>query len=423
MRLVCCVHAASGILQRNVTEFFMPVMRRLLSVFVLPAALASASVSAAVVEGFYRVELPQSEDKSRDEVIREGAEVMLIRLAGNGAATNAAAFSRALDDPRSLMRRIANTDQGTVAMEFEPSLLREVLASAGSPMLGRNRPGVLIWAVNAQPLGDELIGQDSQWAEVLRQAAAHRAVPVSFPLGDLEDRGRVSESAIREADDDALARASERYASEGILAIAATSNENETVLDWSFWLNQKEYSGEAQAEDAGVAADALMQAVAAAIFEQYAVSARASELTRWTIVVNEVDTLDEFAGIQRMIQQLGVNSSPQLLSVNGDQVTFRLAFPDDQAQLERMLALDHRMQRTEAPIEPVGEPMAEPASQADAGQPGIEPVPAESASHGMLGDADTAQPNTEPERLETSDANPATTVAKPDPNTIYYRWR
>ncbi|UAW97539.1 DUF2066 domain-containing protein [Halopseudomonas nanhaiensis] len=395
----------------------MPVMRHLLSVFLLPAALASTCVSAAVVEGFYRVELPQDEEKGRDEVIREGVQVMLTRLAGERVERNAASFSRALDDPRSLMRRIANTERGTVTMDFEPAVLREVLSSGGSPMLGRNRPGVLVWAVDAQSLGDEMVGQDSQWADVLRRAAEHRAVPLSFPLADLEDRGRVSESSIRQADDDALASASERYAPEGILAVGARSDDNETELSWTFWLNQQEYSGAEKAEDPAVAADNLMKAVAAAIFDQYAVAASGSELSRWTIVVDEVGTLAEFAGIQRMIQQLGANSSPQLLSVEGDKVTFRLAFPDDEAQLERMLALDHRMQRTEAPpVEP--EPPAEPAPLPDieemAPEGDVEVTePAQATSDDPL-----AQP-----QADLPDASPAPSRPQPDPNTLYYRWR
>ena len=412
--------AASGIVQRNLTELFMPLMRRLLSVFLLPVALVSTSVPAAVVEGFYRVELPQSEDRSREDVIREGAEVMLTRLAGERVERGSGPVSDALDEPRSLMRRIANTEQGTVAMEFEPALLRELLARAGLPMLGRNRPGVLVWAVQEQPLGDELVGQGSEWAELLRRAAEHRAVPVSFPLGDLEDRGRVSEAAIRERDDDALAGASERYAPEGVLAVGASTDGDETELDWSFWLNQREYSGEASAEDAAAAADTMMKAVAAAIFEQYAVSASSGELTGWTIVVNEVDTLEEFAGIQRMIQQLGANSSPQLLSVAGDQVTFRLAFPDDEAQLERMLALDHRMQRTEPPV-------IDPSSDA---QPGVdealaEPVPAEAEPVQAAAETEPSQQDVAPKPLEATEPASADvdTAAEPDPNTLYYRWR
>ncbi len=427
MRLVCCFQAAPGIMQRNLTEPSMPVMRRLLSVLLLPAALVSTSVSAAVVESFYRVEVPQTEEQSRDEIIRQGAEVMLTRLAGERLDRNAAPFARALSDPRSLMRRIANTEQGTVAMEFEPALLREVLATAGSPMLGRNRPGVLVWAVDAQSLGDELVGQGSRWADILRRAAAHRAVPVSFPLGDLEDRGRVSEAAIREAEDDVLAEASERYGPEGILAIGARTTEDEAQLNWTLWLNQQEYSGEVRAADPQAAADELMQAVAGRIFEQYAVPAASdSELTRWTVVVNEVDTLEEFAAIQRMIQQLGAHSAPQLLAVDGDQVTFQLAFPQDEAQLERMLALEHRMRRTEPPA-------PEPVSESESS--------VESASHmtgeaAVAGEADTLEPpstaavadNASQEaaatdRVPTEQADPQAAIAEPDPHTLYYRWR
>lgn len=387
----------------------MPVMRRVLSVLVLPAVLASTSVLAAAVEGFYRVEIPQAEDMARDDIIREGARVMFERLAGDDVNLQSGAIGQAMQDPRSLMRRIANTDQGTVAMEFEPALLRDVLASAGSPMLGRNRPGVLVWAVDAQPLGDELVAQGSRWAETLRRAAEYRGVPVSFPLGDLEDRGRVSEDSIRKAEDDSLAAASERYAPEGVLAIGANSDDEQARLAWTFWLNQREYTGKIEAADPQAAADELMQGVASAIFEQYSIPAASdSELDRWTVVVNEVETLDEFAGVQRMIQQLGARSAPQLLSVAGDQVTFELAFPGDEAQLERMLGLDHRMQRSSAPI-----PQREPEQPAAVAQPASSDQPA-----GL----DGAVSNPPGEGVDQPLQTPAA-VAEPAPNTLFYRWR
>lgn len=413
----------------------MPVMRRVLSALVLPAVLASTSVLAAAVDGFYRVEIPQAEDVARDEVIREGARVMFERLAGEEVDLTSGVIGQAMQDPRSLMRRIANTDQGTIAMEFEPALLRDVLANAGSPMLGRNRPGVLVWAVDAQPLGDELVAQGSSWAETLRRAAQYRAVPVSFPLGDLEDRGRVSEASIRKADDDSLSAASERYAPEGVLAIGANADDEQAKLNWTFWLNQREYSGKVEAADPQKAADELMQDVASAIFEQYSIPAASdSDQNRWTIVVNEVETLDEFAGVQRMVQQLGARSAPQLLSVAGDQVTFELAFPGDEAQLERMLGLDHRMQRSSAPPPAPEQPAAAPASEpaltpaqgpesTDATEPGVDAqaVPPSDSSDQSAGVGIT-EPSPQGEGANGVARLPEP-VTQPAPNTLYYRWR
>lgn len=407
----------------------MPVMRRVLSVLALPAVLASTPVLAAAVEGFYRVEIPQTEDVERDQVIREGARVMFERLAGDEVDLTSGAIGQAMQDPRSLMRRIANTDQGTVAMEFEPALLRDVLASAGSPMLGRNRPGVLVWAVEAQALGDELVAQGSDWAETLRRAAQYRGVPVSFPLGDLEDRGRVSETNIRKAEGDALAAASERYAPEGVLAIGANADDEQATLSWSFWLNQREYAGKVEGADPQAAADQLMQGVASAIFEQYAIPAVSdSEQYRWTIVVNEVQTLDEFAGVQRMIQQLGARSAPQLLSVAGDQVTFELAFPGDEAQLERMLGLDHRMQRSSAPPPPPVLPAAPSATMTGPGasasaEPGVSPGVVDQPAGAEQPADGSAVVSTAGGEGSSEPAQLPATVTQPAPNTLYYRWQ
>lgn len=194
-----------------------PVVFALLSVM----ALLPLSLSAAVLEGLYRVEHPQLEEESREEALRRAAEVMLRRIAGDDVNMSRGPVAEALKDPRTLMRRIGGAEGGQVNVEFEPAVLRELMASAGQPMLGRNRPGVLVWAVEARTLGDELIGQGTAKGEVLKAAAAYRGVALTFPMGDLEDRSSISESDVRERQRSTLIEASQRYEAEGTLALSS----------------------------------------------------------------------------------------------------------------------------------------------------------------------------------------------------------
>jgi uncharacterized protein len=374
----------------------MPSPRPLLYLLLSCVLLAPLHASAAVLEGLYRIDQPQREGESRDEALRRATEVMLQRVAGENVDLSRGPLAEALKSPRDLMRRIGGSDGGRVDVEFEPAALRDLLASARLPMLGRIRPAVVLWGVEAQTLGDELIGQGSALGEHLLVAAAHRGVALAFPLGDLEDRGLISESEIRGRDREALTRASERYSAEGALALTVESQGDEVRMQWGLWLNDREHSGRVAEADPAEAADALMRAVAKAVFEQYAVPVVPSDqLTTWQLVVQDINAIEDYASLQRLLQQLGAQSAPELLSVEDDRVRVQIAYPGDQDQLERMLGLGQRLVPMPAPAAATVE----------------EPVLTEPDELGD--DAPQVAPS----------AEMASAPGRPEPNTLYYRWR
>ncbi|WP_339650937.1 DUF2066 domain-containing protein [Halopseudomonas pelagia] len=370
----------------------------LLLALLLPAAVAQA----AVVQGFYRVELPVAEGQARDEVMREALEVMLTRLGGADALSQRGRFDQALADPRSLMQRIGSVEDGGIEVEFEPAQLRELMSAARQSMLGPTRPGVMLWAVEQGALGDEFLASSSSWADTLNQAARHRAVALSFPLSDLQDRAAVNEEAIVSADQATLVKATERYEATAALALHITEQSAGWKLDWNLWLDGEGGKGSISAETREQAADELMLRVANQVFSQYAVPAASADgLNNWVIVVDNVEGLDAFAGLQRILQQLGSQVAPQLLAINGSQVRLKFDFSGSEAQLERLLALDQRLIRSQPPAP---EPVVAAASPAALDEPLVlEPGITEGPAPEMPA--------------------PVEPVAEPAANTLYFRWR
>lgn len=380
----------------------------LLLALLLPAAVAQA----AVVQDFYRVELPVAEGQPRDEVMREALEVMLARLGGGDVLSERGRFDAALKDPRSLMQRMGSSDDGGIDVEFEPAQLRDLMSAAGRPMLGPTRPGVMLWAVEQNALGDEFLASGGAWAETLNQAARHRAVALSFPLNDLQDRAEVSEAVIVSADQATLVAATERYEATAALALYITEQSSGWKLDWHLYLDGEADKGSVSAETPEQAADELMQQVANEVFEQYAVpAAQSGDLDNWIIVVDNVEGLNAFAGLQRILQQLGSQVAPQLLAINGSQVRLKFDFSGSEAQLVRLLALDQRLIKSEPPApEPEPEPVA-PQTPASLDAPlGAEPL--------------EQQPlGVEPDAVDSPAADVPAPAAEPAPNTLYFRWR
>jgi hypothetical protein len=316
----------------------------LLAVLLMPNAL-----QAAVLENFYRIDMAGAPDQTRDQAMSAAFELMLVRQAGSAGAESQA-LETARQDPKAFMRRIAGAEAGGVRIEFESATLRGLLTDAGLPMLGPNRPTVMLWAVEKGVLGTDHLSQGSDWVTILNDAASRRAVALSLPLVDLEDRSLVAVENVSQANEQVLKQASKRYDASAVLALTIEGDADAPVLNWHWWLNDQMDSGRITAQSPAAVADQLMLAVADRVFEQYAVAPAASaEGSDWEVVVDGIDSVDEFAGLQRTLQQLGSKNPPQVLSVDGDQVRLALDFSGTEVQLERLLALDQRMRRMPAP--------------------------------------------------------------------------
>jgi len=382
---------------------FRPLLFTLL--FVLP--LMS---SAAVLEALYQVDVPPAEGAQQAVQLDTATRVMLQRLAGSELDFDKGPLAAVMAEPSSVTRRIGALDEaGGMQVEFDPLLLRDALAKADVPMLGRNRPGILVWAVQSTALGDDFLLPGSEMGQALRDAARYRGVALMQPLADLQDRTSVTETDVLKAEKSVLQEASERYSSEGMLALQVNQQESVWALQWTVWLNDKEATGKAQSEDPREAADQLMQALADAVFAQYAVtSVPGDQVTGWRLHIRGVNGLDQFSRLQRMLQQMGTQSVPQLVSMRGDEVIFTFDFPGDEAQLQRMLMLDQRLVPVEPPAEPTPAVVASgPETAVDPGDTVAAVTPANASADPVPAAADTVVP-----------AAPQDTR-----KSLYYRWR
>lgn len=387
--------------------------------------LASAHASAAVLDNLYQVQLPPQEGQGRDEALRTATVIMLQRLAGSDLSLKSGSIADALKTPQELVTRMGTGEAGQQRFQFEPDALSRVLRQAGQPVLGPNRPGILLWAVEAGELGDRMLSPVAPRALLLQQAAQHRGVALSFPLSDLEDMALVDEAVIRQASADPLLEAGQRYPAEGTLALVIGGTDEAAELNWTLWLNDVQKSGRIKGT-AEQATDELMQQLANRVFEQYAIPAAAGEHSEWRLHVEGVDGVAAYSGLMGMLRRLGTQQQPRMLEIDGDRVLLQIGFPGSEEQLERMLGLDMRLQRVAEP-EPVIEPeMPAPveAAQAQLEEP-VVPGPVEGTVT-----PDTAEsPGEELPTEGQVDAGvtpepilPAEPAA-PELPTLYFRWR
>ncbi|MFA5679332.1 MAG: DUF2066 domain-containing protein [Pseudomonas sp.] len=399
---------------------FKQGLRALLSGTVM---LASAYAPAAVLDNLYQVQIPRQEGQSRDEVMRAASVIMLQRLAGSDVSLKSEPIAKALKAPQDLMSRIGSAEGGQLRIQFEPDALSKVLKQSGQPLLGPNRPGILLWAVEAGELGDRTLSPVAPDALLLKQAAQHRGVALSFPLGDLQDMALVDEATIRQASSEPLLEASQRYPAEGTLALVIGGTESDAELNWTLWLNDERKSGRIRGT-AEQAADELMQRLANLIFKQYAIpAATVGKHTEWQLQVDGVDSVGAYSGLLGMLRRLGTQQQSRLLEINGDRVLLQVSFPGTEEQLERMLDLDMRLQRIPEPIaEPAPEPVV-PVSDSDAA---INVQETAALEVDGIEVSTMTDPNADEPQLPAAEDAQAdeevTAPAAPQLPTLYFRW-
>ncbi len=203
-------------------ESSLPPMRRIVLVslwllFSLPAA-------AVEVPGLFTVSVPVSGQGAEE---REGAlyaafSRLLVRIgSGRGMLEDERALALLQRAPRFMEQyRYRQTPESLVLeVRFDPRAVERALLEQGLPLWGHTRPLTLAWVVVQEGGQRRLINEDNAHSllAAMRRESAERALPLSFPLLDLEDQMALSVTDVWGGFVDRIMAASARYGAEAVL--------------------------------------------------------------------------------------------------------------------------------------------------------------------------------------------------------------
>ncbi|MFZ8974535.1 MAG: DUF2066 domain-containing protein, partial [Pseudomonadales bacterium] len=228
-------------------------------------------------------------------------------------------------------------------IRFEPSLVAQLLKRAELPVWGSNRPSVLAWIALSGPDGREVVGEalTQPFAKRLRAIAEARGVPIFLPVWDLEDRRDISVAEIWGRFLDRLEQGSVRYSPDKILVFRAESPFlGEWQGDWSLGGQGQWRGGSVTAESEEALAEALVDALARLLSDQYAVTSFRSEIT---LTVEGLTDLASYAEVAKYLTGLGQMISVQPRALTDDMVTFTVKSEGDIQQMMDVIALDRAL--------------------------------------------------------------------------------
>lgn len=312
--------------------------RYLLALLLFGAAVVA---EAATVENLLRVDVPVEDQSTelREEAFRAGLATVVVRLTGRAALAQSAVVEKLRENAARYVQRYQyQREAGALQLQitYYGEALRKALVESGTPIWEANRPPVLVWLAVEDRGGRVIVGADQadESRRLLERAAMRVGVPLKFPRLDDADRGRVTSSDIWGRFTDPIVRASEPY---------------ETPLIWigrlerrgggwtSRWRLVTGESGSAWTSSGDTAAAALDQAaasLASRLVGQYAVLPDVDAANRLRLHVRDVDSVRRYAELEAYLASLGGVADVRLLSVDGDEASYRLTL---EVPVERVL--------------------------------------------------------------------------------------
>lgn len=316
-------------------------MRLLPSLLACCLSFSALNAAAAEVKGLFDVREPVTADttEERAAALSRALQTLTVRLTGDRRSANDARLRPLLADPQQLVQKFVY-EPGTPVMlsvTFDQPSTEKALHDKGLTLWPNPRPQVLTWWLETSASGAHLVAEDQTEANILREAARTRGLPLHLPLGDLQEQLLATHDTLNNADATLLRKASEAYAADALLAVVAHVSANDWQADWQLFVNNERVSGKAQAAGRQALAENIVVEVTEALAKRFAASAGQT----LTLEIQGSD-LVRYAALQQTLQPYQAT----LRSIEGSTLTFHVKADPQQLKTRLQTARLHEIPAT-----------------------------------------------------------------------------
>ncbi len=328
---------------------------------VLVWLLLLTSVQASRMGELYSAELLVAEQSVRiaPALVSRALQQVLVKVSGRRDSIEQPAIVAALAESSRYIQKFSYqstrqplaTDDGPellthrLSIDFERTLVDQLLARAGLRPLGAVRPGVLIWLLEERDTQREFLGRDEDPVfSAMKQRARERGLPVFRPLMDLEDQQALPIADAWGFFRGAISSASSRYQTESILVGRLYRNPSGDWVSQWLLLTSAEDSQSFNGQGVGLN-EHLSSAVDLAADRLFAnFVGPLGELDSGSVVleIEAVASVDDYFQITQYLQELPAVKGITLQNLNDDRLLLQLQIEGAASQLRGAIGLNRR---------------------------------------------------------------------------------
>lgn len=202
----------------------MAMIQRLLLCLVLFAAAGAQALQMPIYEG--EVALAADEGETSERALREALAQVLVKVSGDRSLRADPDLPAALADARRLAVLVSTRSHDgarTLAVNFDPGRIHDLLTALGRPIWQADRPALLVWLAIDDGSQKQIANANQVAAlDALTRRALDRGLPVLLPRMDGVDQNRINPVTLWVAPPQTVIAASQRYAVTTMLVIRLT---------------------------------------------------------------------------------------------------------------------------------------------------------------------------------------------------------
>ena len=339
-------------------KVFVPVLV-LLGFWQLP-------LHAVTVEDLYTVELPVADQTTslRLESFSEAFKQVIVKVSGSDDALASPAFSRPIQNSaryvkqfRYLNRSLPDDEEFDstrlfLRIDFDQQLIEGLLREQNFPVWGRERPSTLLVISYDVNENIKLVSDDAtpDLVEALDRAASIHAVPVLFPLMDLEDIALVSIGDIASRQYENINTMARRYSPNAMMVGQIVGRSGKGWQgDWEVRFDEQIFKWTYKASSKQAVIDQVIRHMAKILALEYALEDHRRLEQSLLLSISELEGIDNLIKVQRYLKSLNAVDSVRVAMINKDVVTYRLKLHNDPEDLQRLIEFGEVLEQEDFP--------------------------------------------------------------------------
>lgn len=339
-------------------------MRYLVIPLVASILFPLTTVAKTTVDVYHAEVVLSNEKNARSIAWGEGLEQVLVKASGNADIADNEVVKKAMRDGSDYLAKFKYgtlNGQKSLDMQYSPKQIRVLLSQANASVWPKERENVLVWLVQddnvERQVGWEQSGLDSVAA--LQTAAQQSGLPITLPLGDMDDLTKISAPDLWGNFPEPLEEASVRYPADSALVLKVAANGPSSEVNWQLYdMAPDSITSSPQSAITGVETGEVAQAIDQAIAKISAYYAKKNKPSSKQVAddalwahFSGIQSAQSFFNLERSLLNLESVATVQVHSIQGMNVTFNIQLLSNKADFEKQVTGLKGIEKTQAPVD------------------------------------------------------------------------